>query len=73
MSDGVPIRVPWLEEETLFYIWRGRLERAALCLSYCDRDRLLVLLRGERPFEGEPAALHARLVRFIERAERLRV
>jgi len=49
--DGVPIRVPWLEEETLFYIWRGRLERAGLCLPYCDRDRLLVLLRGERPTE----------------------
>jgi len=50
--DGVSIRVPWLEEETLFYIWRGRLDRAALCLPYCDRDRLLVLLRGERPLES---------------------
>ena len=47
--DGVPVRVSWLEEETLAYIRRGRLERAALCLSRCDPGRLLALLRGERP------------------------
>ncbi len=46
--DGTPVRVSWLEEETLAYIRRGRLERAALCLPHCDRDRLLALLRGER-------------------------
>lgn len=46
--DGVPVRVPWLEEETLAYIRRGRMERAALCLPHCDHERLLSLLRGER-------------------------
>ena len=46
--DGVPVRVSWLEEETLAYIRRGRLERAALCLPHCDHERLLALLRGER-------------------------
>jgi len=45
--DGVPVRVCWLEEETLAYIRRGRLDRAAQCLPYCDRGRLLTLLRGE--------------------------
>lgn len=46
--DGVPVRVSWLEEETLAYIRRGRLERAAQCLPHCDKDRLLALLRGEK-------------------------
>jgi S-adenosylmethionine-dependent methyltransferase len=46
--DGVPIRVPWLEEETLAYIRRGRLQRAALCLPHCDHARLMRLLRGEQ-------------------------
>jgi S-adenosylmethionine-dependent methyltransferase len=46
--DGTPVSVSWLEEETLAYIRRGRLERTALCLPHCDRDRLLALLRGER-------------------------
>jgi S-adenosylmethionine-dependent methyltransferase len=46
--DGEPVRVSWLEEETLAYIRRGRLKRAAQCLPYCDRDRLLGLLRGEK-------------------------
>jgi len=44
--DGVPVRASWLEEEALAYIRRGRLDRAALCLPCCDRDRLLALLRG---------------------------
>jgi ubiquinone/menaquinone biosynthesis C-methylase UbiE len=44
--EGMPVRVSWLEEETLAYIRRGRLDRAALCLPRCDRDRLLALLRG---------------------------
>ncbi len=43
--DGMPVCVGWLEEETLAYIRRGRLERAAQCLPYCDRDRLRALLR----------------------------
>ena len=42
--DGVPVRVPWLEEETLSYIRRGRLERAALCLSYCDAEQIARLV-----------------------------
>jgi len=46
--DGTPVRVSWLEEEVLAYIRRGRLERAALCVPHCDRDRMLTLLRGER-------------------------
>jgi hypothetical protein len=45
--DGVPARTSWLEEETLAYIRRGRLERAARCLPHCDQGRLLSLLRGE--------------------------
>jgi ubiquinone/menaquinone biosynthesis C-methylase UbiE len=45
--DGVPVCVSWLEEETLAYIRRGRLDRAAQCLPHCDQDRLLALLRGE--------------------------
>ncbi len=40
--------VPWLEEETLAYIRRERLERAAQCLPHCDPGRLLSLLRGEQ-------------------------
>jgi S-adenosylmethionine-dependent methyltransferase len=46
--DGVPLVTPWLEEETLAYIRRGRLDRATLCLAACSRDRLLALLRGEQ-------------------------
>jgi len=46
--DGVPVPVSWLEEETLAYIRRGRLDRAAQCLAHCDPDRLLALLRGEK-------------------------
>jgi hypothetical protein len=45
--DGEPVRVSWLEEETLAYIRRGRLDRAAQCLPYCDQNRLLALLRGQ--------------------------
>jgi len=45
--DGVAVRVSWLEEETLAYIRRGRLERAAWCLPRCAPNRLLALLRGE--------------------------
>lgn len=43
---GVRVRVPWLEEELLAYLRRGRLQRASQILPYCDRDRLLALLRG---------------------------
>jgi hypothetical protein len=43
--DGTPVCVSWLEEETLAYIRRGRPERAAQCLPYCDQDRLRALLR----------------------------
>ena len=34
-------------EETLAYIRRGRLERAAQCLPHCDHVRLLALLHME--------------------------
>jgi S-adenosylmethionine-dependent methyltransferase len=47
--DGVPVPVAWLEEEALAYVRRGRLERTAQCLPYCDRERLLALLRRETP------------------------
>jgi S-adenosylmethionine-dependent methyltransferase len=43
--DGSPVRVAWLEDQALAYIRRGRLERAAQCLPYCNRDRLGMLLR----------------------------
>jgi hypothetical protein len=49
--DGVPVRVPWLEEVTLESIRRGRLERAAHYLPHCDPDRLTALLRGEQRTE----------------------
>lgn len=45
--DGTLVNVPWLEEEWLAYIRRGRLERAAVVLPHCDRTRLLALLRGQ--------------------------
>ena len=45
--EGTAVRVPWLEEETLAYIRRGRLDRAAFCLRYCDRNRLVMLIRGD--------------------------
>jgi len=44
--DGVSMGVPWLEEELLAYLRRGRMERASQILPHCDRDRLLALLRG---------------------------
>jgi ubiquinone/menaquinone biosynthesis C-methylase UbiE len=46
--DDVPIRVSMLEEETLAYLRRGKLERATQCLPYCNRDWLVALLRGEQ-------------------------
>ena len=45
--DDVTIRLPWLEEELLAYLRRGRMQRASQILPYCDRDRLLALLRGQ--------------------------
>jgi SAM-dependent methyltransferase len=44
--ENIPIRVPWLEEETLAYIRRGRLDRAAQCLPHCDHSRLVQLATG---------------------------
>ncbi len=43
--DGVAISVLSLEEETLAYLRRGRLDRVALALPHCDKDRFLALLR----------------------------
>lgn len=45
--DGTPVKASWLEEEALAYIRRGRLDRTALCLPRCDRDRLVALLRSD--------------------------
>ena len=45
--DGISLRVSWIEEETLAYIRRGRMQRAALCLEKSNRERMLSLLRGE--------------------------
>lgn len=47
--EGTPLPVSWLEEETLAYLRRKRLDRAALCLPHCDPERLLGLMRGEIP------------------------
>ena len=46
--DGVPVCTAWLEEETLAYVRRDRLDRAALCLPHCDRARLLALVHAEQ-------------------------
>ena len=45
LLDGVPVRASELEEETLAYIRRQRLDRAATCLPSCNPERLLALLR----------------------------
>jgi hypothetical protein len=42
--DGVAVQAAWLEEETLANLRRGQLERVALCLPYCDQERLVALL-----------------------------
>jgi S-adenosylmethionine-dependent methyltransferase len=47
--QGQMVRVSWLEEETLAYIRRGRLDRASLCLKECSPNRLLALMRGQQP------------------------
>ncbi len=46
--DGISVRASWLEDETLAYVRRKRLDRAALCLPHCNPDRLLALLRGKQ-------------------------
>ena len=46
--EGVTYRLPSLEEETLAYIRRNRLDRAALCLPHCDHRRLVQLMRGDQ-------------------------
>jgi len=46
---GEMVRVSWLEEETLAYIRRGRLDRASQCLLECSPNRLLALLQGRQP------------------------
>jgi S-adenosylmethionine-dependent methyltransferase len=46
--EGVPVMVPWLEEEVLAYMRRGKLERASLCLPYCDPERFQALLPGRQ-------------------------
>jgi SAM-dependent methyltransferase len=43
--DGVPIPVLELEEETLAYLRRGRLDRAAVAMPTCNPDRFTALLR----------------------------
>lgn len=45
--DESEINVSWLEEETIAYIRRGRMDRAADCLKLCDPERMLSVLRGE--------------------------
>ncbi|NOZ05822.1 MAG: hypothetical protein GXP41_05655 [Chloroflexi bacterium] len=46
MVQDVPVRVPWLEEEVLANMRRGRLDRASESLKYCDPQRMLQLIRG---------------------------
>jgi hypothetical protein len=43
--EGIPVSVLELEEETLAYLRRGKLDRAALALPHCDPDRFQVLLK----------------------------
>lgn len=45
--NGIPIVCSWLEEETLAYIRRGRMNRAAQCLQHCDHTRIISLISGE--------------------------
>jgi hypothetical protein len=45
--DELNVNVSWLEEETIAYIRRGRMGRAADCLKLCDPQRMLSILRGE--------------------------
>ena len=45
--DGVAVTAAWLEEETLANLRRGRLERAALCLRYCNQERLAACSAGK--------------------------
>ena len=44
--EGVEVRVSSLEEETLAYIRRGRLERAARCLALCNHVRLMEIIQA---------------------------
>ncbi|MEN8171258.1 MAG: hypothetical protein ABFS03_00095 [Chloroflexota bacterium] len=46
--NAIDIMAPWLEEETLAYIRRGKMERAGLCLPHCNQTRLLALLQGKQ-------------------------
>ena len=45
--DELEVNVSWLEEETIAYIRRGRMDRAADCMKKCDSTRMLSILRGE--------------------------
>ncbi len=45
--DGVPVMVPWLEENVLANLRRGKLNRASLGLRHCDQDRIRHLLIGD--------------------------
>lgn len=47
--NGTSVCATWLEEETLAYIRRNRLDRATLCLPHCQSHRLLALMHGEVP------------------------
>ncbi len=49
--EGVAVHTASLEEETLAYIRRGRLDRAAECLRYCDGARISQLLLQKRAKE----------------------
>ncbi len=44
--DGLTVSVLDLEEEALAYLRRGRLERLALCLPYCDAERFRTLFQN---------------------------
>jgi hypothetical protein len=50
---GIPCRVSGIEEETLAYIRRGQLERAALCMPHCDHQQLNRMLDDERVRHGQ--------------------
>ena len=44
---GLSVCAPWVEEETLAYIRRGRMGRVARCIPFCDAAKLDWLIRGE--------------------------
>lgn len=45
LLDDIPVNISWLEEETLAYLRRGKIDRVCMALNHCDHAILLNLLR----------------------------